>query len=89
MGFGRNLSQPCHRVSGSSGGIRQFFGERFHFEGIYAVFLLAGRGAALLVERWQLSRAATAFALALLTVLQLNQQAATAITVAWQGEPYP
>jgi hypothetical protein len=69
-------------------GSGNFFGERFHFEGIFAVFLLAGRGAALLVERWRLSRAATAFVLVLLTVLQLNQQAATAITVARQGEPY-
>jgi len=40
------------------------------------------------VERWRLSRAATAFVLGLLTVVQFNQQAATAVTVARQGEPY-
>lgn len=69
-------------------GSGNFFGERFHFEGIFAVFLLAARGAALLFERWRLSRAATALVLGLLAVLQLNQQAATAITVSRQGEPY-
>src|SRR5262249_22216873 len=69
-------------------GSGNFFGERFHFEVIFAVFLLAGRGAALLVERWRHASAATAFVFGMLAVLQLNQQAATAITVARQGEPY-
>lgn len=65
-----------------------FFGERFHFEGIFAVFLLAARGVMLLVERWRLSQTAVARVLILLSILQVSQQAATAVTVGRQGEPY-
>ena len=69
-------------------GSGNFFGERFHFEGIFAVFLLAARGAVLFIERWKSSRSAVTFALAVLVMMQLSQQAAAAITVARQGEPY-
>jgi hypothetical protein len=65
-----------------------FFGERFHFEGIFAVFLLAARGLALLAQRWTLPRSALASVLGLLAILQVSQQAVTALTVARQGEPY-
>jgi hypothetical protein len=65
-----------------------FLGERFHFEGIFAVFLLAARGAMLLAQRWRLSRAAAISVLALLSLLQAGQQAAAALTVARNGEPY-
>lgn len=65
-----------------------FFGERFHFEGIFAVFLLAARGAMLLAQRWRLSRRAAVSVLALLSILQISQQAAAALTVARNGEPY-
>jgi hypothetical protein len=69
-------------------GSGNFFGERFHFEGIFAVFLLAARGTVLLIERWRFSPTAVGFVFAVLAFLQLNQQAATAITVARQGEAY-
>jgi len=65
-----------------------FFGERFHFEGIFAVFLLAARGLALMAQRWNLPRSALASVLGLLAILQVSQQAVTALTVARQGEPY-
>ena len=65
-----------------------FFGERLHFEGIFAVFVLAARGLALLAQRWSLPRYALASALGLLTILQVSQQALTAVTVAREGEPY-
>ena len=69
-------------------GSGNFFGERFHFEGIFAVFLLAARGTTLLIERRRLSRTAIACVFAVLAFLQLSQQAAAAISVARQGEPY-
>jgi len=65
-----------------------FFGERFHFEGMFAVFLLAARGLTLLAQRWNLSRLNLASALSLVAFIQVNQQAVTALTVARQGEPY-
>jgi hypothetical protein len=65
-----------------------FFGERFHFEGIFAVFLLAARGLALLAQRWTLPKSVLASALGLLAILQVSQQALTALTVAREGEPY-
>jgi hypothetical protein len=65
-----------------------YFGERFHFEGIFAVFLLAARGLVLLAQRWSLPRYALASALGLLAVLQVSQQAVAALTVARDGEPY-
>ena len=69
-------------------GSGNFFGERFHFEGIFAVFLLAARGTTLLIERRRLSRTAIAYVFAVLAFLQLSLQAAAAISVARQGEPY-
>jgi len=65
-----------------------FFGERFHFEGIFAVFLVAARGLALLGRRWSLPRSALASVLGLLAILQVSQQGLTALTVAREGEPY-
>jgi Dolichyl-phosphate-mannose-protein mannosyltransferase len=65
-----------------------FFGERFHFEGIYAVFLLAARGAMLLAQRWRLPRTAVVWVFSLLSFLQVSQLAEAALTVARQGEPY-
>jgi hypothetical protein len=65
-----------------------FFGERFHFEGIFAVFLLAARGAFLLVQRWNSSPKRVAAVLVALSMIQVSQQAATAVTVARKGEPY-
>jgi len=65
-----------------------FFGERFHFEGIFAVFLLAARGAFLLVQRWNPSPRRAAAVLVALSMIQVSQQAAAAITVARKGEPY-
>ncbi len=64
------------------------FGERFHFEGIYAVFLLAARGALLLVQRWRVPRQAALSLFVLLVILQLSQQGAAALTVARHGEPF-
>lgn len=65
-----------------------FFGERFHFEGIFAVFLLAARGLALAVQRWSLPKPALGFVLGLLAFVQVNQQAVTALTMARDGEPF-
>ena len=65
-----------------------FFGERFHFEGIYAVLLLAARGAMLLFQRWRVSRQAAISVFGLLAILQLSQQTTAALTVARNGEPF-
>lgn len=64
------------------------FGERLHFEGIYAVFLLAARGVTVWVERLRISRTALAYAVGLLSFVQLNQQAVAALTVGRLIEPY-
>lgn len=65
-----------------------FFGERFHFEVIYAVFLLAARGATLWVERLKIAQRAVAYVLGLFTFLQVNQQAVTTLTISRLVEPY-
>jgi hypothetical protein len=65
-----------------------FFGTRFHFEGIFAVFLLAARGLTLLAERWTVSRTAVVAALLLLAFVQANQQGAMALALSRQEEPY-
>lgn len=65
-----------------------FFGTRFHFEGVFAVFLLAARGLTLLVERWTVSRTAVIAALLLLAFVQTNQQGAMAMALSRTEEPY-
>jgi hypothetical protein len=65
-----------------------FFGERFHFEGFFAVLLLAARGLDLLVERWHTPRWALIWAIVLFTVMQTAMQTTTAMTVWRRGEPY-
>jgi len=65
-----------------------FFGERFHFEGIYAVFILAARGAMLLLQRWRVARQAVISGFILLAILQISQEGAAAFTVARKGEPF-
>ena len=65
-----------------------FFGERFHFEAFFALLLLAARGLQLVVERWHIPRSALVWAMLLLVVMQVAQQAAVVETVARLGEPY-
>ena len=65
-----------------------FFGERFHFEGFFAVLLLAARGWQLLVEHWRIPRRAQVCAMLLFATMQVGQQGATVVTVARRFEPY-
>ncbi len=65
-----------------------FFGERFHFEGFFAMALVSARGLQLLVDRWRTSRTTLVCALILFSIMQIAQQAATATIVARRGEPY-
>ncbi len=65
-----------------------FFGERFHFEGFFALLLLAARGLGLLVEGWRTPRRALVRSILLFVAMQLATQAAVANTVARRGEPY-
>lgn len=69
-------------------GYAVFFGERFHFEGFFALALLAARGAQLLFERWQVRRRGVIFALAMLGGLQIVQVASAVEVVSKLGEPY-
>jgi 4-amino-4-deoxy-L-arabinose transferase-like glycosyltransferase len=70
------------------GGYAVFFGERFHFEGFFALALLAARGVQLLVERWQPHRRAVAFAFAVLCCLQVGETVWAVHSVSSLGEPY-
>jgi len=65
-----------------------FFGERFHFEGFFALALVAARGLQLLVERWRTQRWALVWTMLLLGIMQLAQQAAAVNAIARRGEPY-
>lgn len=65
-----------------------FFGERFHFEGFFAVLLLAARGFELLVERWRTPRWALVWTMLLFVAMQVAQQAAAVKSVVRRGEPY-
>jgi hypothetical protein len=65
-----------------------FLGERFHFEGIFAIFLIAARGLMLLFERWKVSSSAVLLGLSFLVLTQVSMQASVALTVARNGEPY-
>jgi 4-amino-4-deoxy-L-arabinose transferase-like glycosyltransferase len=65
-----------------------FFGERFHFEGFFAVLLLAARGLDILVERWRTQRWALIWSMLLLAAMQGALQATTVTVVARRGEPY-
>jgi hypothetical protein len=69
-----------------SGGV--FLGERFHFEGFFALLLLAARGLQLLVERWRTPRWALVWTMLLFVIMQVSQQAATVNAIARRGEPY-
>jgi hypothetical protein len=69
-----------------SGGV--FFGERFHFEGFFALLLLAARGFELLVERWRTPRWALVWTMLLFVIMQVSQQAVTVDVIARRGEPY-
>lgn len=69
-------------------GYAVFFGERFHFEGFFALVLLAARGAQLLMENWRIRQSALGFALLLLGCLQVVQVGYAVDTVSKQGEPY-
>jgi len=48
-----------------------YFGSRFHFEGLFAAFLLAARGIELLAETWALPRRGALAVLGLLAVMQV------------------
>jgi len=65
-----------------------FFGERFHFEGFFAVQLLAARGLELLVQRWCAPRRALVWSMLLFAAIQVTQQAAAVKSVVRIGEPY-
>jgi hypothetical protein len=75
-----------------------FFGERFHFEGFFALLLLAARGLGLLLERlntqrlntqrWHTQRRALVWTMILFVAMQVAQQASVAETIARRGEPY-
>ncbi len=65
-----------------------FFGERFHFEGFFAVLLLAARGLQLLAECWRMPRHALIWTMFLFAAMQITQQTAAITTVARRGEPY-
>jgi hypothetical protein len=69
-------------------GYAVFFGERFHFEGFFALVLLAARGTQLLIENWQIQRRGFVFALLLLCCLQVVRLGFAAEVVSRQGEPY-
>jgi 4-amino-4-deoxy-L-arabinose transferase-like glycosyltransferase len=64
------------------------FGERFHFEGFFALLLLAARGSQLLFERWRNPRWAIVWILVLFTAAQVAQQSAAVATVVRRVEPY-
>jgi hypothetical protein len=64
------------------------FGERFHFEGFFALLLIAGRGSQLLFERWRSPRRAMIWTLILLAALQITQQSAAIAVVVQRIEPY-
>ena len=65
-----------------------FFGERFHFEGFFALLLLAARGAQLLLEYWHTPRWAIFWILALFIAAQVAQQSAAVAAVVRRVEPY-
>jgi hypothetical protein len=71
-----------------TGGDAVFFGERFHFEGFFALALLAARGTQLLVENWQVHRRSVAFALVVLCGVQLGEMAWAVQALSNLGEPY-
>ena len=70
------------------GGYAVFFGERFHFEAFFALALLAARGAQLLVESWQVRRAAVAFTVLVLCCLQVGAMVWAIHALSTRGEPY-
>lgn len=70
------------------GGYAVFFGERFHFEGFFALALLAARGTQILVDRWQVPRRAVVFVLLMLAALQIGQLASAVKVISTKGEPY-
>ena len=63
-------------------------GERFHFEGFFALLLLAARGSQLLFERWHSPCWAIIWTLSLFTAMQVTQQCAAVATVVNRVEPY-
>jgi len=63
-------------------------GDRFHFEGFFALVLLGARGLELLVERWRTETRALVWPIALFAVMQAAMLAATLNTVSRRGEPY-
>lgn len=65
-----------------------FFGERFHFEGFFAVLLLAARGLELLAERWRVQRWALVSTMLLFVIMQFTLEGTMANTIARRGEPY-
>jgi hypothetical protein len=70
------------------GGYAVFFGERFHFEGFFALALLAARGAQLLVEGWQVRQRAVAFTVVVLCCLQVCGMIWAIHSLSSLGEPY-
>lgn len=70
------------------GGYAVFFGERFHFEGFFALALLAARGTQLLVESWQVRRRAVAFTVIVLCCLQVCGMIWAVHALSTRGEPY-
>lgn len=69
-------------------GYAVFLGERFHFEGFFALVLLAARGIYILVDRWRVRRGGVVFALIVLSVLQIGQLVCTVLVLSHKGEPY-
>ena len=70
------------------GGYGVFFGERFHFEGFFALALLAARGAQLLMEAWHVQRRAVAFTIVMLCCLQVGEMSWAVHALSSLGEPY-
>lgn len=65
-----------------------FLGERFHFEGFFALLLVAARGLDLLLERWGTQRRRLTWVIVLFAVMQAAMQTSTVTTVSRRGEPY-
>ena len=70
------------------GGYAVFLGERFHFEGFFALALLAARGAQLLVEAWQVQRRAVVFTVIMLCCLLVGETIWAIHALSSLGEPY-
>ena len=73
-------------IEAGGGGV--FFGKRFHFEGLFAVLLLAARGLELMVENWEISLPKVARTVIVLSLMQVFLLGAAGWTIARSGRPY-